>query len=63
MTLLQLPQICFLFCVIEPAQAPVVNNFAQECAIIRPSKKDTDGTLQQIAKSNARCRGAREQKK
>lgn len=38
---------------------PPVNNYGQECPIIQPSRQDTDGTLAQIAKANARCRAAR----
>ena len=47
----------------EQSSPTIVNNYGQECAIIRPSKKDTDGTLQQIARENARCRAARNEKK
>lgn len=63
MVLAQIPTICLLLCVIEPAPAPAVNNFGQECRIIRPSRQDTADTLRQIATENARCRAAKGSKK
>lgn len=49
-------------CLGEQTSQIVVNNYAQECKIIRPSRKDTDDTLKQIATENARCRAAKEKK-
>ena len=58
-----LPTICLLFCVIETPAPSVVNNYAQECRIIRPSKGDTPITLRQVATENARCRAAKGENK
>ena len=52
------PTFCFLFCILSGDPVPV-NNYAQECAIIRPSRSDTADTLRQIATANAKCRAAR----
>lgn len=53
------PTICFLICVMDPGSVPAVNNYAQECRIIRPSRQDTADTLRQVATENARCRAAK----
>lgn len=57
------PTICFLFCLMQPVPGVAVNNFGQECRIIRPSRKDTAETLRQVATENARCRAAKGEKK
>lgn len=53
--------ICLLFCLMQEPAPVVVNNYATECRIMRPSRNDTPGTLRQIATENARCRAARVQ--
>lgn len=63
MAFLQVPTICLIFCIIEPAAPTAINNYGQECRVIRPSKQDTPGTLRQVATENARCRAARAKKK
>lgn len=58
-----LPAICFIFCVLHPPTPVQVNNFAQECRVINPSRSDTPATLKQVARENARCRAAKGEKK
>lgn len=46
-------------CLGEQQSMVVVNNYANECAIIRPSRQDAPGTLKQINTQNSRCRAAK----
>lgn len=54
-----LPTICLLICLYSPPAPVVIDSFAQECRIIRPSRVDTAETLRQIARENERCRTAK----
>lgn len=58
-----LPAICFIFCILHAPEPVAVNNYATECRVINPSKRDTAETLKQVARENARCRAAKGGKK
>lgn len=53
------PTICFLICIYSAPAPVVVDSFAQECRIIRPSRNDTADTLRQVGLENERCRTAK----
>lgn len=53
------PTLCLLICLVQPPAPTVVNNYADECRVINPSRSDTAETLRQVARENARCRAAK----